>query len=55
MPHVSSASTKCAARSKPVWPADIIATEGNPLDNANALKKVVFVMKNGVPVRPEPR
>ena len=31
--------------------ADIIATEGNPLDDANALKKVVFVMKNGVAVR----
>ncbi len=27
--------------------ADIIATTGNPLDNAAALKKVVFVMKNG--------
>ncbi|HEV7643000.1 MAG TPA: amidohydrolase family protein [Pyrinomonadaceae bacterium] len=28
--------------------ADIIATAENPLDNINALKKVSFVMKNGV-------
>ena len=31
--------------------ADIIATAENPLDNAAALKKVVFVMKNGRVVR----
>jgi imidazolonepropionase-like amidohydrolase len=27
--------------------ADIIATSGNPLDDIQALKRVVFVMKNG--------
>jgi imidazolonepropionase-like amidohydrolase len=27
--------------------ADIIATSGNPLDDIQALKLVVFVMKNG--------
>ena len=31
--------------------ADIIATAGNPLDDANALKKVLFVMKNGVAIK----
>jgi imidazolonepropionase-like amidohydrolase len=31
--------------------ADIIATAGNPLDDASVLKKVVFVMKNGVAVK----
>ena len=31
--------------------ADIIATEGNPLNDASALKKVVFVMKNGVAIK----
>jgi len=30
--------------------ADIIATAGNPLDDASALEKVVFVMKNGVAI-----
>jgi imidazolonepropionase-like amidohydrolase len=27
--------------------ADIIATRGNPLEDARALKQVSFVMKNG--------
>jgi imidazolonepropionase-like amidohydrolase len=31
--------------------ADIIATASDPLDDPNALKKVVFVMKNGVAIR----
>ena len=31
--------------------ADIIATAGNPLDDASALKQVVFVMKNGVVIK----
>ncbi len=31
--------------------ADIIATSGNPLENAAALKQVMFVMKNGRVVR----
>ena len=31
--------------------ADIIATAGNPLEDPNALKKVVFVMKNGVAIK----
>jgi len=31
--------------------ADIIATTGNPLENAAALKQVVFVMKNGKVVK----
>jgi imidazolonepropionase-like amidohydrolase len=31
--------------------ADIIATSGNPLENASALKQVMFVMKNGRVVR----
>jgi imidazolonepropionase-like amidohydrolase len=33
---------------KPGMYADLIAVSGNPLDNINALKKVSFVMKNGV-------
>jgi imidazolonepropionase-like amidohydrolase len=33
---------------KPGQAADIIATPENPLDNINTLKKVSFVMKNGV-------
>lgn len=33
--------------------ADIIATVGNPLENANALKRVSFVMKNGVVIKRE--
>ncbi|MDQ2920956.1 MAG: hypothetical protein M3R52_05005 [Acidobacteriota bacterium] len=33
----------------PHWlAADITATVANPLENANALKRVSFVMKNGV-------
>jgi imidazolonepropionase-like amidohydrolase len=31
--------------------ADIIATVENPLENANALKRVSFVMKNGVVIK----
>ena len=30
--------------------ADIIAVEGNPLDDLNALQKVTFVMKAGQPI-----
>lgn len=33
---------------RPGLAADIIATSGNPLENASALKQVVFVMKDGV-------
>jgi imidazolonepropionase-like amidohydrolase len=33
---------------RPGMAADIIATPDNPLDNLNTLKKVSFVMKNGV-------
>jgi imidazolonepropionase-like amidohydrolase len=32
--------------------ADIIATEGKPLDDIDALKRVVFVMKDGKVVKP---
>jgi imidazolonepropionase-like amidohydrolase len=32
---------------KPGLYADIIAVEGNPLDDISALTHVVFVMKNG--------
>ena len=28
--------------------ADIIAVEGNPLENVSTLENVVFVMKNGI-------
>ena len=31
--------------------ADIIATPENPLENANALKNVSFVMKDGVAIK----
>lgn len=31
--------------------ADIIATVENPLENANALKRVSFMMKNGVVIK----
>ena len=31
--------------------ADIIATAGNPLEDPNALKKVLFVMKDGMPIK----
>jgi imidazolonepropionase-like amidohydrolase len=31
--------------------ADIIATPKNPLENAKALKRVLFVMKNGVVIK----
>ena len=31
--------------------ADIIAVSENPLDNINTLKKVSFVMKNGVVIK----
>jgi imidazolonepropionase-like amidohydrolase len=36
---------------RPGMAADIIATEDNPLDNAQALKHVVFVMKEGAVVK----
>ena len=35
--------------------ADIIATTSNPLEDANALKKVVFVMKNVTVKQSQPR
>jgi imidazolonepropionase-like amidohydrolase len=36
---------------RPGMAADIIATSGNPFDDVQALKRVVFVMKNGRVVR----
>ncbi len=33
---------------KPSYLADIIAVDGNPLEDIAALEKVTFVMKNGV-------
>jgi imidazolonepropionase-like amidohydrolase len=36
---------------RPKMAADIIATEGNPLDNIDALKRVVFVMRDGKVVK----
>ena len=36
---------------KPDYFADIIAVEGNPLDNISAVEHVTFVMKNGTVVR----
>jgi imidazolonepropionase-like amidohydrolase len=37
---------------KPGYFADIIAVQGNPLDNISAVEHVMFVMKNGTVVRP---
>ena len=31
--------------------ADVIATQANPLDDINALKTVVFVMKDGTVIK----
>src|SRR5438477_3365129 len=36
---------------RPKMAADIIATAGNPLENVDALKQLVFVMKNGKVIR----
>lgn len=36
---------------KPDQFADIIATSDNPLDNISTLKKVSFVMKNGMVIK----
>ena len=36
---------------KPGYFADIIAVQGNPLDNISAVEHVTFVMKNGVIMR----
>jgi imidazolonepropionase-like amidohydrolase len=36
---------------KPGYFADIIAVQGNPLDNISAVEHVTFVMKNGVVIR----
>ena len=36
---------------RPGMAADIIATTGNPLENIDALKKVVFVMTDGEVIR----
>jgi imidazolonepropionase-like amidohydrolase len=33
---------------KPGFPADIIAVKGNPLEEIDALRTVVFVMKDGL-------
>jgi imidazolonepropionase-like amidohydrolase len=33
---------------KPGFPADLIAVKGNPLENIDALRSVVFVMKDGL-------
>jgi imidazolonepropionase-like amidohydrolase len=40
-----------AAACAPGWQRTIVATAGNPLDDAQALKHVAFVMKNGSVVR----
>jgi imidazolonepropionase-like amidohydrolase len=37
---------------RPGAAADLVATEGNPLVDASALRKVSFVMKGGQAVRP---
>lgn len=39
---------------RPQMVADIIATPGNPLDDIQTLKRVGFVMKNGVVIRQPP-
>ena len=36
---------------RPGFAADIIATQGNPLEDINVLKRVSFVMKDGVRIR----
>ncbi len=36
---------------KPSYYADIIAVQGNPLDDISTLRKVTFVMKNGSVVK----
>ena len=36
---------------RPGMAADIIAVPENPLENVNTLKKVSFVMKNGVVIK----
>jgi imidazolonepropionase-like amidohydrolase len=38
---------------KPGYYADVIAVEGNPLDNIKAVEKVRFVMKNGIVAKQE--
>jgi imidazolonepropionase-like amidohydrolase len=37
---------------KPGYYADIIAIQGNPLEDITTLRKVIFVMKNGAVVKP---
>jgi imidazolonepropionase-like amidohydrolase len=36
---------------RPGFAADIIATTANPLENVAALRKVIFVMKDGAVIR----
>jgi imidazolonepropionase-like amidohydrolase len=36
---------------KPGYYADVIAVEGNPLDDIKAVEKIRFVMKNGAVVK----
>ena len=38
----------------PGFEADLVATDGNPLDDVTAVRRVVFVMKGGAVVRREP-
>ena len=39
----------------PGFDADIIAVDGNPLEDISAMQRVVFVMKGGEVMRDEPR
>ena len=36
------------------YEADLVATDGNPLDDVTAVRRVVFVMRDGRVVRKEP-
>jgi len=39
----------------PGFEADLVAVEGNPLDDITAFRRVAFVMKGGRVVRFDPR
>jgi imidazolonepropionase-like amidohydrolase len=39
----------------PGMEADIVATEGNPLDDITAVRRVAFVMKHGRIYKDQPR
>jgi imidazolonepropionase-like amidohydrolase len=54
-PHTCRAADGRIGTVAPGFEADLVAVEGNPLDDITAVRRVAFVMKGGRLVRFDPR